>query len=329
MFNDKAAADAFKELQIAWGERDASRRVEVIRSRDNGRDEDEDEEVVVYASGMFEDGKYADNPNLWAVKMHKSSNNVCRLAYLKDCHVCVGGGFPVASFGDNHLNMQFFDGYVDGSTSTGSHGDEETPGDACSISFCFVPHSTWVSLLIHGWPREEWEQVIQNNDIDGDNLHNFLVDDVAIQYPNATIEFTEIAFVTDSIHGALKRLLPSKRKKEVRADRDNMREAGPDEDLFYFIISTMRERGNDASGTIFLAQTTSVLGSLAAMGVERLEGNEELIMTAIETQESQGVEGLRELVVRFGREEEEEEEEESDELSERFESENDSDEDEE
>ena len=41
--NDKAAADAAKELAAAREERDIPRKVEVIRSLNNGDDEDEDE----------------------------------------------------------------------------------------------------------------------------------------------------------------------------------------------------------------------------------------------------------------------------------------------
>ena len=92
--NDQAAADAARELAIAREERDRSHRVEVLRAIDNGDGEDEDDETVVYASALFEDGRYHGNPNLWDVTLEENSSNICRLADLRDCHICVGGGFP-------------------------------------------------------------------------------------------------------------------------------------------------------------------------------------------------------------------------------------------
>ena len=300
MCNDEAAADASKELQIAREERDASRRVEVIRSHNNGRDEDE--EVVVYASGMFEDGKYANNPNLWDVPMEKSSNNVCRLADLRDCHVCVGGGFPVASLDHNDDDRELFELYIDGDDSDSDAGEDEATSDACSISFCFSPHSTWVKCLIHGWPREQWEQVIRIDNMNHVNLLNFLVDVVAVQYSNTTIEFEVVTFVTGTIHGALKRLLPPKRKEEVRANRDQRIKAkyNPDGDALYiFIARTMRERGNTENRVLFMPKVYSIMGFLSAHGVDRLGENDDLIILAIQIHEAFGDEGLYELSERL------------------------------
>ena len=206
--NDQVAADAAKDLATARGERDRSRRVEVLRSINNGAGEHEDGETIVYGSALFEDGQYSDiNTNLWDVRLEQNRSNICFLADLRDCHICVGGGFPVASLDDTLENNAIFNGWIDGSE-----------GDACFISFCFCPHSTWLTFLIHGWPRDEWETV--PNDNNTRNFVSFLVDDVADQYPEATVEFKSVSFAARSIHGALKRLLPPKRKEEVRADRD-------------------------------------------------------------------------------------------------------------
>ena len=90
-------------------------------------------------------------------------------------------------------------------------------GDTCEVQFCFCPHSTWLVFLIHGWPQEEWENILHEGH---DHLISFLVEDVAPQYPETTVEFTAVTFSVRSIHGALKRLLPPQRKEEVRADRD-------------------------------------------------------------------------------------------------------------
>ena len=52
--NDQAAADASRELATAREERDRSRRVEVLRSINNG--EGEDEEIWVVASAKTASG---------------------------------------------------------------------------------------------------------------------------------------------------------------------------------------------------------------------------------------------------------------------------------
>ncbi len=291
--NDKAAADAYEELTVAREERDIPRKVEVIRCLNNGEDEDEDDEAVVFASAMFEDGEYSRNTNLWEVKMEKNSNNTCRLADLRDCHICVGGGFPVATLDDEFPNDAGFDAFVYGedSESTSSSG-------ACVASFCFSPYSIWLKVLIYGWPREEWEAFIQADTYGPDYICHYLVDIVAAQHPDARVEFKSVAFVAKHIHGALKRLLPPNRKEEVRADRDRRiaEYHNPDFDaLYHFVASTMREQGNEANAALFVPQVDSILGFLGAMGVNRLGVNDELIATAIETHERLGEEGLQEL----------------------------------
>jgi len=245
----------------------------VLRAINNGEDEDEDGETIVYGCCLFEDGQYGNNTNLWDVTLKQSSNNVCRLADLRDCHICVGGGFPVASLDDNLANSAIFEGWIDGDES--DEGEES--GDTCKVSFCFSPHTIWLTLF-------------------------FLVEDVVAQYPDATVEFKNVIFVTGSIHGALKRLLPPKRKEEVRADRDRRRqENNPESDALYqFVSRTMRERGNDAHRTLFLPQLYLIVGFLSAMGIDRLGENDEFIMTAIETHAQHGDVGLRDLFDQHG-----------------------------
>ena len=120
--NDQVAADAAKDLSTAREERDRSHKVEVLRSINNGEGEDEDGETIVYGSALIEDGRYHGNPNLWDVTLEQNSSNICRLADLRDCHICVGGGFPVASlddtlqgnvsFGDASMTLSMKTGYI-------------------------------------------------------------------------------------------------------------------------------------------------------------------------------------------------------------------------
>eukprot|EP00986_Skeletonema_menzelii_P012818 scaffold7214_cov152-Skeletonema_menzelii.AAC.5 len=233
------AADAAKDLATARKERDMSHRVEVLRAINNGEDEDEDGETIVYGSALFEDGQYHSNKNLWDIALEQNSSNICRLADLRDCHICAGGGFPVATLDDTLQNNAMFEGSI----------DDVSEGDSCQVSFCFCPHATWLVFLIHGWPREEWETIMMERNADEtQHLVSFMVDDVAVQYPDATVEFKNVTFTVTSIHGALKRLLPPKRKEEVRADRDRrIAEEVAERDwqeVVRYVESTLRDRGN-------------------------------------------------------------------------------------
>ena len=273
--NDKAAADAAKELAAAREERDIPRKVEVIRSLNNGGDEDEDGDIVVYASGMFEDGQYARNTNLWDVTLEQNSSNICRLADLRDCHICVGGGFPMATLDDTDSSNPFFEGWINGEDRR-----QGISGDACEVSFCFCPHTIWLVILIHGWPREAWEAVIQEDDYDQDDQHvvHFLVENVAEQYPDATVEFKEVTFAIRSIHGALKRLLSSKRKEVVRADRDRRMAERNWQEVVDFVESYLQARGILSEHH----QTRMILGIMWIKGFKtRTEANDDVILRFI------------------------------------------------
>ena len=217
-----------------------------------------------------------------------------RLSYLRWWGVSCG-----YSLDDTLGNDANFQGWVDGEVN----GEETvSSGDTCEVSFCFSPHSTWLTIWIHGWPRDEWEAFMQANENHPDDINDFLVDDIADQYPEATVEFKKVTFVARSIHGALKRLLPPRRREEARADRDRRNaEQDPERDALYeFVARAMRERGNEAHHSIFIPQVYSILGLLSAMGIDRLGVNDEMIMTVVDTHERLGVEGLRELFNQFG-----------------------------
>jgi len=269
--NDQAAADAAKELAVAREERDTSHKVEVLRAINDSDDEDEDGETIVYGSALFEDGQYASNINLWNVTLEQNSNNICRLADLRDCHICVGGGFPMATLDDTDSSNPFFGGSID--------GEWESSGDACQVLLCFCPHSTWLCFLIHGWPREEWEAVIQENDYqDEQHIIHFLVENVAEQYPDATVEFKDVTFAKRSIHGALKRLLSSKRKEVVRVDRDRRIAERDWQEVVEFVESYLQARGILSQHH----QTRMILGILWIKGFKtRTEANDDVILRFI------------------------------------------------
>ncbi|KAL9179587.1 hypothetical protein ACHAXT_008877 [Thalassiosira profunda] len=299
ILKDKAALEASEEIATLRKERDASRRVEIIHARegDIGEVEGEGDEVVVYASGRFEDGSYGRNANLWEVQLQSNEalGDECLLADLTGCQVCVGGGFPVANFTDPEM----FQGWLHDTDEDDYEGPP--PDGAVGMRFCFSPYSTWVTIWIRGWPKEEWEAEIRDGDMDPNESVRFLIDDVASQYPEAMVKFKEVGFVTRHIHGALKRLLSPRRKAKVRADRDARNEAADPQwdELTEFLMRTMRERGNEMGPETFMGQVSDVLTTLHRMGVHNTESGEErdaVVVQVVAWYEQFGADAMRDVV---------------------------------
>lgn len=267
---DNVAVEAAKEISALRKEREDAHKVEVLRAKNNGNDEDEDDPVVVYASAPFESGEYGVNTNMWQVALQNADDATCKLADLRDCHICVGGGFPVASL-DDRLGNTFREGWLDGAPDEGSEA-ENSDGDVCWVRICFTPYSTWLVMWIRGWPREEWEAKIQADDLNPDEFIGYLVDEVAVRYPDAAVQFKEVSFVAKSIHGALKRLLPAEQNAEVRADRDErISNAG----FVDFVSQKMRDRGIDAGPELFEQQLDCVMAFLSAVELTERGNNYE------------------------------------------------------
>jgi len=292
--NDKAAADAQEEISELRKQLQVSRSVEIIRAAARDDDDDagdeDDDEVVVYASAQFQDGKYARNPNLWQVDLKTNEEATCRLADLRRCRLCVGGGFPLESLDDNFGNREDYEAFFD--------PDEESDTDnSKAVSFCI--HSLWLTLVVHGWPRAEWEAVIEADDLARDSIIEFLVETVAVNYPEATLEFKDVSFVVRSIPAALKRLLPLKRKKEVETERDERNTEGNEaySDLMEFSAITMRNRGNSDGSALFIPQLNEVMTILRRLGVyEHNDDNEEFIINVIATYERVGRSRIEEVI---------------------------------
>jgi len=296
--NDKVAAESQEELTKLRKGLELSQSIEIIRAANNGKDEDEDENTIVYASTQFQDGEYAYNPNLWQVNLEPCGSTTCRLTNLRNCQICVGGGFPIASLDDEMPNSPPCDGFLD--------PDLVNDGDnSKAVSFCFSPNSLWLIIVIHGWPREDWEQIIQANTLAPEDSIRFLVETLAPKYPEASVEFKSVSFVVPTIHGALKRLLPPKRKELARADRDSKEDYSS---LVYNVTMTMRNQGNQNSSALFIPQMNEVIESLEELGIrEWNRSNEELITGLVTLYENAGQEGLHEVIRRlqYGDEEDE------------------------
>lgn len=185
----------------------------VANAETTNHDDDDDDADLVYASGVFEDGQYGDNPthykynygdepNLWNItlKPGTQTQSQCPLRDLRHCTVDMGGGLPILSLNDRG-NAMTYEGFLDSADWGKSHGDGN-----CEIQFCVDPHSTWLTVEIHGWPREEWDPMIQTWNID--SAIEYLVETVAVDHPTATVQFKRVSFDIREMHGPLKRHLP-------------------------------------------------------------------------------------------------------------------------
>ena len=262
VLKDKVAIEAREEIDGL--KRDIARSVEIVRAQ--REDENEDSEVVVYASGQFQDGKYGGNANLWQVDLKSAAGQAsCRLVDLRECLLCVGGGFLLESLNDQQSNRAHYEGFLD----RYDHDSDTSK----TVSFCFCPNSTWLTIVVHGWPRESWQA-----DVEEDTVYTIteLVKIVGTKFPDATIEFLEVSFVSGNFHAALKRMLPPKRKTAVRAERD---ERGRQwSQLVGHVAVTMQQQGNRNDSALY-----EVMDMLTrSFGIEEVTPeNEELIENII------------------------------------------------
>lgn len=277
---DKVAADAQEEITQLRKDHDISHAVQVIRSKNDEDDENENDDVMVYASRQLEDGCYAPDTHWFKVNLEQDKKNTCRLADLRECHVVIGGGFPIASLNDHLTNRQYLD------------SDEDVAG----VHICFGPFTTWVNLSIRGVSRASFEAKIQiyAEDLEAGDIVKFLVETVGQEYPEATVEFKSVAFVALRIHGALKRLLPAKRREEVRADRDERNKQINSNyfELLHFVRMAMREAGNDAHPDFFETQLFAVMQRLSDFGIHQLGNSHNIINMIVSVHASSGQAGL-------------------------------------
>ena len=224
VLNDKVAADAHDEINSLRRRNAILSSVNIIQHRsnsnvgDNDRQDNAHDDDVMIASAQFQNGRFGHNsfhnPNWWRVDLNSSPPFSCRLADLKSCYVNVGGGFPVADFGDSKP----FEGYWDFLRSADTSKIEKYDGDNTKlVSFimgdgvCGVGVS--LDIAVHGWPREDWEETLRIHDgldDDGNFLVDYLVEEVAAKFPDATIEFVEVSFLISTMRGALRKLIPDR-----------------------------------------------------------------------------------------------------------------------
>eukprot|EP00980_Cylindrotheca_fusiformis_P017926 scaffold5688_cov104-Cylindrotheca_fusiformis.AAC.12 len=198
---EKTAIDAQAEIAQLRRQVEQFFAVEIIRRQDEDADwyGREDDKIIVYAAGSYDKGGPGSNPNLWTVNLQPVTT--CKLEELGNCNLCAGGGFTIVSFGD-----------VD---HQGWLNDEDDGTEDKIVNFCFNP-TTWLTISIKGWPRRNWEHLMHEAPVDPDATLEYLVGDVARAFPNATVEFRSVSFVSASVHAVFKRMLPPARRAEVR-----------------------------------------------------------------------------------------------------------------
>jgi len=202
---DKTLTDAKEELDGLHKRLDATTKVEIIRTIIHGNGGEYDDEVVVYASGQFEDGKHwGRNEFYWEVGLPFKGMEACKVSDLEHCHICVGGGFPFATL--NQTNQNTSGHFID------------IDGDCATIELSlFQPFRTSIVMTVHGWPRDEWLPLARSGSRSVILRH--FAKTVGTQYPKATIEFNSVSFWTHAVRGAFKRLLSPKRREEAEIER--------------------------------------------------------------------------------------------------------------
>lgn len=225
VLKDAAILEAKQENEENRRRSDVTASIEIIHSREDDDEGDikavEDKEAVIYASGRVDDGEYRSSPGeeafdlaprLWYVKLQ--NKQVCLLSDLMRCRVCVGGGFPIMSFGDYHET----------SNLTLESEKEDTQYSKC-ICFCpdYVTFPIWVRFTVHGWPLSEYSRFLRpgRQVQESENLISYLVDEVARDHPYATVEFEGVAVPIKTVHGTLSRLLTEKKKLAARSVRES------------------------------------------------------------------------------------------------------------
>lgn len=227
---DKAVVDAMDELEQLKKERDASSTIEVIRS--NYLDKEEHSDMMIYASGLFSDGKYSYDVlgtsfqrdayegeiEEFQVDLKAHSTNTCLLSELRQCEIIVGGGFPICRFGYKDYDYQFVEGFIAAYRNhVAAHDHDANPNDEVDfqITFHVKPYETYLNCTIKGIPMAVWEHWLEENDI-GPRRLEF----ESRNFPQASITFDQIAFGKKDIHGALKRLFPSNKRHEILSQRE-------------------------------------------------------------------------------------------------------------
>ena len=228
---EKTLVDTKEELDSLYKRVETSTSIEVIHEATNISGDDDEEDIVVCASGKFEDGYFGNSPNLWEVPLHDNKRRPTTTYKLKDlekCCVCVGGGFTIQS-----LLSDVSEGWLDS-------GKDGTIG----INLCFGGYFTlWVCFIVDGWPKEEWEPLLQGELFpEPEEVIQYLVGTVARNHPEATARFETVSFVATTIQGPLRRVLTKKRKQQMEEEKKEIRKESVLREFIRIVIDQMAEQ---------------------------------------------------------------------------------------
>lgn len=153
----------------------------------------------VYCQGQFDEGRYADNPNLWAVEFG-APLQTCPLSEVKDVEIRVGGVCK-ANFALNNDDIE--------ASLYGGDGDFEN--DRGQVSFCFGDTGgLWLDVSIGPFQSEElYRQLSLDTDagVDPEELVNHIIRGPLVEEnPDMTIVFSDIHFYVRHVDDAIKSL---------------------------------------------------------------------------------------------------------------------------
>eukprot|EP00980_Cylindrotheca_fusiformis_P017921 scaffold5688_cov104-Cylindrotheca_fusiformis.AAC.7 len=208
---DKAAVDAQTEIAQLRKQLGQTYAVEIILDREDTRLYGTDDKVTVFASGSLQEGGLCSvNPRWWRVYLQQdTSATPCKLEDVEKCCLCVGGGISV-----ERLDKAVQDGVWD---------EEEDIHDFTKdavVDFFFHSSPYLVTITIKGVPQEEWENLLREYCVD--ETMEFITNQAAQHYPNTTVEFRHVSFLSTSMHAAFRRMLPADRRAEIDAEANRV-----------------------------------------------------------------------------------------------------------
>ncbi|CAB9512756.1 expressed unknown protein [Seminavis robusta] len=210
---DKVVSDLQAENERLQEQLNAYRRIQIVTGShghfevDEEDSDDEDAKpLVVHAQGQLEEGSIlSSNRNLFELKLE--GKQPCPLPELRNARIMVGG------YHKTHITPDDFMAYL-------YENDEYDSDNSKFVSLW--GSQCWVMLVIHGWPREHWSEVLQAAEDDIMDQHAILpilLRGLPRRFPHATVQFLEISLLSRMNHGAIDNL-PSGMLSRMRSELD-------------------------------------------------------------------------------------------------------------
>jgi len=208
------------------------------------------EGTPVYATGQFDQGEAKDT--FWVINL--SEVQPCPLSALEDVQITVGG-IMKAVLGNDSVFDSMFD------------ADDEDHDNGKCVNFYFAGGvNLWLRIIINGWPRERWEEVADDDDLDLREVFDYLTTTVAAEQPsNKMVSFREISFHLSTVRGAMQSLSVEETLQQESEENREFRE------VFIEVGTRMRAVGYEGTSFVFLPQLQEVVNALLDLGIARWE----------------------------------------------------------